>query len=412
MVNFIDGIFFFYMFVGLYMLSLFLLIYFPNRHRIFSYEECKEVPVSIVMPCYNEEEYIGEAIESLLKLDWPKDKMEIIIVDDKSKDNSVKIIQKYAKKYPNVRLIVNKVNSGGAAEPTNIGIMAAKYDYIVVADADTTPQPDALRKMIGMLQKDKKVGGVTCAILSKEQKTFMQKLQSIEYVAIAFGRKLLDMVDCVYVTPGPFAVYRKKVLIDVGLFDKKNITQDIEIVWRLLSKGYVARMCLAARVYSNTPEGFKAWWKQRIRWNIGGTQTLWKYKKYFFRNGMLGAFILPFFSSSMFLGLFGLGIFSYLMCRRILVSYLATQYSLYASTTILRMSDLSFAPSILNFFGIAMFFLGASFTLLGLSVMQERRLIKNRNIFNFLFYLIVYLMIYPFIMITALCKLITGKYSW
>jgi cellulose synthase/poly-beta-1,6-N-acetylglucosamine synthase-like glycosyltransferase len=399
------------MFVGFYMISLFFFIYWPNRNRIFYYPKGKPEAVSIIVPCYNEEKNIGQALESLLNLNYPKDLIEIIVVDDKSTDNSVEIIQKYTKKYKNIRLIVNTRNSGKAAEPTNIGIKAAKYKYVVLTDGDSSPERDALAKMIGFLQGDEKVAAVTCAVLSKEPKTFMQRLQAVEYNLIAFNRKLLDLVDAVYVTPGPFALYRKSALIKVGLFDTQNMTQDIEIVWRLRSYGYQAKMCLAAKVYSATPWKFTSWFKQRIRWNIGGAQTLIKYRRSLFRQGMLGAFIIPFFSLSLFLGVCGLSLFTYLWTRRLIVSYLSTRYSIYASATILRLQDLSFTPSVLNFFGIVLFLLGLWFTFFSLSVVRQGNL-KNRNIFNIMFYLIVYLAVYPFIMITALYKLARGKYSW
>jgi len=409
--SFIEFVFFFYIFIGLYMLTLLIAIYLPNRKRIFEYPKGKPEPVSMIVPCYNAEKVIGGTIESLLNLDYPKEMIEIIVVDDKSTDNTVKIVKKYTKKYKNVRLIVNKVNSGGAAEPRNIGIRAAKYDYVGFTDDDSEPEKDALLKMIGFLQEDKKVGGVTCAVMAKKPRTFMQKLQAIEYTIIAWNRKLLDLVDAVYVTPGPFALYRKKVLLDIGLFDKKHLTEDIEIVWRMLSKGYKARMCLDAKVYSETPVKFSKWWKQRIRWNIGGTQCLLQYKNLIFRRGMLGAFIIPFFSASLFIGLLGLSLFIYLLTRRVLVYYLSTKYSIYASTTILTLQDLTFSPSILNFFGAVLFLLGAFFTFFGLSIMKELKR-EHTKLFNIFFYMLIYLAIYPLIMITALYKLATGRYSW
>ncbi|MEI6849990.1 MAG: glycosyltransferase family 2 protein, partial [archaeon] len=311
--NWIDIIFFIYTFIGIYTLSLFIFIYFPNRNRLFSYPKGKPEPVSIVMPCYNESATIGHSIESLLKLDYPKDMIEIIVVDDQSKDNSVNIIKEYTKKYDNVKLIVNSRNSGGAAEPTNLGVKAAKYDYIAVADSDSSPDRDALIKMIGFLQEDRLVGGVTCAVVAKHPTSFIQKLQQIEYFVIGFNRKLLDFIDAVYVTPGPFALYKKKVLMEIGLFDSKNMTQDIEIVWRMHTYGYKARMCLAAQVHTSTPMKFTKWWKQRVRWNIGGTQSIIKHRKSLFKHGMLGAFIIPFFSITLFVGLFGLAIFFYLL---------------------------------------------------------------------------------------------------
>ncbi len=409
--SWVDIIFFVYTFLSLYMLSFFVLLYVKYRKEIFSYPKGRAEPVSIVMPCFNDGEHIGEAIESLLALDYPKNMIEIIVVDDKSTDNSVKIIKEYERKHKNVKLIINSRNSGGAAEPTNIGIKAAKYDYIAVADSDSTPDREALIKMIGFLQEDEKVGAVTCYISAKHRNIFIEKLQAVEYAVIAFTRKLLDKVDAVYVTPGPFALYRKKVLYEIGLFDTKNITQDIEITWRMVYHGYVARMCLATRTESVTPVTFKSWWKQRIRWNIGGMQTILKYKRFFFRKGMLGAFILPFFVLSLFIGLFGFFIFIYLFLKRIWVSYLSTQVSIYAGTEILRLSELNVNLSVLNYFGISLFVLGGIFTLVGLSVLGEKEL-RNRNWITLAVYFLIYLAVYPILLITSIYKFVRGSYSW
>ncbi len=399
------------MFIGLYMTTLLLLIFIKNRKEMFDYPPAKLEPVSVIMPCYNAEKTIGPAIESILNLDYPKEMIEIIVVDDKSRDDSVKVVEGYVKKYDNVRLIKHSKNCGNAAGTTNTGIKYAKYDYIAVADDDSTPDRDALKKMIGFLQKERDVGGVTCAVLARDPKTFMQRLQAIEYAVIAWSRKLLDFVDAVYVTPGPFALYKKKVLVEVGLFDTKNMTQDIEIVWRMLAHGYKARMSLATRVYSETPNKFMRWFRQRIRWNIGGKQCIWKYRNLFFKRGMLGAFILPFFTLSLFLGLFGLGIFGYLFARRFLVSYFMTRYAVYASSSVLYLQDLTFSPSILNFFGAALFFLGMFFTIFGLRTV---RLQKSHwgNIFNFLFYSLVYLTVYPLLLIISTYRVLVGDYRW
>ena len=410
--NFIEFVFFFYMFIGLYMLIFLTIVFFQNRKNLFSYPEAKKLEgVSIVMPCYNEAERVGEAIESLLRLDYPKDKLEIIIVDDQSKDNSVEVIQKYVDKYENVRLIINSRNSGGAAEPTNIGIKNSKYDYIAVADADSMPKKDVLKKMIGFLQEDSKVGAVTCSVLVRNPRKFIQKLQAIEYASISFSRKLLDFVDAVYVTPGPFALYKKNVLLEVGLFDTKNLTQDIEIIWRLLKHGYKAKMCLDTSVHSYSPERFKSWFRQRVRWSIGGTQTLIKHRNELFKKRMLGFFVIPFFAISTFLGLLGLSIFIYLIVKKFLIYYLVTKYSIYGGTALFYLQDVNVSPSILNYFGVILFILGVFFTIFGLFVVKDKEL-GNNKFFNIAFYMIIYLTIYPVILVFALYKLATGKYSW
>lgn len=409
--TFIDFIFFLYMFLGLYMTFLFIFIYLENRKTLFHFPLGSIEPVSIVMPCYNASKTIGKAIEALMTIDYPKNMFEVIIVDDKSKDNSVEVVQSYLKRYSNLRLFVNTRNSGGAAEPTNIGIRHARYDYIAVADDDSMPDRDALKKMIGFLQEDPKVAAVTCSVLVHAPSTFLQRLQAIEYAVIAWTRKLLDYVGGVYVTPGPFALYRKKALLEVGLFDTTNMTQDIEIVWRLLSHGYMARMCLGARVHTVAPTKLRAWWRQRIRWDIGGIQTLIKYRSYVFRKGMLGLFVIPLFAVSFFLGLFGLGIFLYLFLRRIIFGYLVTNYSLYGGTELLRLETLSFSPSVLNFFGGALFLLGIWFTIFSLRSMNSSYAGRTK-IFNLILYMTVYLALYPIVLVSAIIQMARGRYSW
>ena len=181
-------------------------------------------------------------------------------------------------------MIESKSNSGGAARPCNIGLEAAKHNYVAITDADSKPEKNILRKMIGFLQSEKNTAGVTCSVLvDKPPKTFIEKLQLIEYIVIAFSRKLLDFINAVYVTPGPFALYKKDKLIEAGKFDEKNMTQDIEIVWALRKIGYDVRMSLDAKVYTSAPKKLKVWWKQRNRWNIGGMQTLIKHKSQILR---------------------------------------------------------------------------------------------------------------------------------
>lgn len=410
--NFIDFIFFFYTFIAIYMLSLMIMVYFTNRKDMFSYNESVNLKsISVIIPCYNEGKNIEKVINSLNEMDYPKELLEIIVVDDCSQDNSVDLIQKCVRKYGNVQLIVLPQNSGGAAKPTNIGIQAAKYDYILVTDSDAFAEKNTLKKMMGVLQSDEKIGGVTCSVLVHEPKNFIQKLQHIEYIVIAFARKLLDFIDSVYVTPGPFALYKKKVLLEIGLFEEGNLTQDIEIVWKMMAHGYKARMVLPGKVYVDSPPTFKSWWSQRVRWNVGGTQTLWKYRKWSLKSNMLGMFVIPFFAVSMFLGMLGLGLFFYLGIREIILFFFSVSYSVGAQSSILSLVDLSLNMSILNFFGFALFFMGTMYSLFAIWAMKEVRF-KNLNFFNTFFFLTLYLMIYPLVMIAAIWRIIKGDYSW
>lgn len=404
--EFLPIIYLTYMFIALYFLFFFLLIYFRNRKTMFHYPEAnKEYTVSIIVPCYNEETSIKETVKTILASDY-KGLKKIIVVDDCSQDNSYKIIKKMAEKDKRIIAVQTPKNLGRAASAKNYGLQFADTDIIGFSDADSFPEEDAIRKCLGFFN-DEKVGAVTCSVLVKRPVKFIEKLQSMEYAVIAWTRKLLGYVDGIWAMPGPLALYKKEVLQKIKGFDENNLTEDIEITWHVIQAGYKVEMCLPAKVYSIAPAKKIYWIKQRIRWNIGGLQCIAKYKKNFFSK--LGYFIIPFFTLSMFLGLAGIIIFSYLALKNIISTYLFTQYSFVAGTSLITMESLYITPSILNLFGVVLFALGAFFTIFGLAIMKETPFRGFRNIFNLLFYMIVYLTIYPVLLVLAIGKVIGYK---
>ena len=393
------------MFIALYMFFFFILIYIRNKKTLFNCPKPnKNYTLSVITPAYNEEDSIEGTIKNVLSSSYKIE--EMIIVNDCSKDKTKEIVEKFMQKYSNLKLINNNKNLGKAGS-LNKGINIASGELVAVIDSDSYPEKDAITKMIGFFN-EKKVGAVTSAILVKEKDTFIRKLQSFEYAIIAWTRKLLSYVEGVYATPGPLSIYRRQLLLKIGGFDTKNLTEDIEITWRIVYNGYKAESCPAARVYSIAPKKISEWFKQRMRWNIGGLQCINKYKKFFLEKGMLGFFILPFFTLSLCLGLAGLGVFTYLGVTRIFKNFIFTQQTFVAGTQLITSEDIFVTPTVLNFFGIVLLLLGLFFTLTGLGIIGERKG-GFRNIFNVLFYMIVYLALYPFIMFVSILKL--SKYK-
>lgn len=391
------------------MLSLFLIIYFRNKHRFFLYPELtKNYSVSFISPAYNEEATIKETIEHIFAIDYDNIE-ELIIINDKSSDNTQQIVESLLLKYPKLKIINNEHNLGKAGS-LNRAWPLAKSEIVVVVDADSFPKEDSLKKMLGYFDNPR-VGAVTCPVLVRNKNTFWSKLQHIEYIAISFGRKLLEYVDAIYVTPGPLALYRKTALQDIGGFDEKNMTEDIEATWHLAYNNWDRKMCLSTGVSSEVPTKLKPWFIQRRRWNIGGLQCIKKYWHILGKKGMLGIFILPFFILNMFLGLVGLGIFTYLITTRFISNYLSAKYSIIANTPMLTLNELFITPSILNYLGIILFAAGLIYLLLIMSILGEKIKTKE-NILNIPFYLILYLILYPFIMINALWHFYRGKYVW
>lgn len=402
-----------YTFISLYFLFFFILIYIPYRKHMRDFPKPKKLySLTMIVPCYNEEKDIGGTIECLLASTY-RGLKKIIIVDHNSTDGSWKVIQDYAKKYKQVVGVQTpKGCRRGAAFPKNYGAKFSNTEIIGFTDSDSYPEKQAIARMMGFFNNEK-VGAVTSSVYVKKRKTFLEKVQTIEYKMISFTRRLLGFVEAIYVTPGPLAVYRRKAFDDVGGFDLKNMTEDIEITWAVVKAGYKVEMAFAARVYSVVPFRVKRWIKQRIRWNIGGIQTIWKYKRHFgsTRVGMLGKFILPFFIFNWCIGLFGLGVLAYRIARTIIIRYLSTSYSIQHQAAILTMNDISLTPSILFFFGIATLIMNIFFLVIALSRSKEETY-KNPNLLSVGFYFIFYVLAYPIILITSVYKFIRGKYSW
>ncbi|MCL5018292.1 MAG: glycosyltransferase family 2 protein [Candidatus Pacearchaeota archaeon] len=399
-----------YMFVSIYLLSFFLILYLKNKRTLFDYPVSKkQYSVSFVVPAYNEGKTIGDTIEHIFGIDYKKI-IQVIVVNDCSTDNTREIVEEMQKKYPNLILINNEKNLGNAGRSKNEGLKYAKGELIAFVDADSYPANDSLKKIIGFFD-DEKVGAVTCPILVRERGSFIEKLQGIEYKVIAFTRKLLGYVDAIYVTPGPLAVYRKKAIDEIHGFDGDNMTEDIEITWNLTAHGWERRMCLSTEVTTTAPNTLKAWYKQRRRWGIGGIQCMAKYKKDFFKKGMLGMFVLPFFVMQFFLGLLGLGVFFYLAITKIISNYILVGYSIPTGVPLLTIDSLFITPSFLDYLGIILFVVGTIFTLFSLSMMKSA-IFKKRSVFDILFFSIVYLSVYPFITLSAVYNYFKGGNKW
>ncbi|MBS3070923.1 glycosyltransferase [Candidatus Pacearchaeota archaeon] len=398
-----------YMFLALYFLMLFTVLFAQNRKEIFSFPKAKnKYSVSVLIPAFNEEDSIEGTVKSVLNSDY-KYIGEVIVINDGSTDNTLKIVRELEKKYSKVK-VLDKVNEGNKGAALNYAIPYVKGDLIAVVDADSYPDKNALSTMTGYFD-DKDVGVVTTSILVRDRNNFLRKMQAIEYKVIAFTRKLLDFVDSIYVTPGPLALYNKKILKKIGGFDTKNLTEDIEATWHMLHDGYKVRMSFISKSTTVAPNTIKKWIKQRIRWTIGGIQCIIKYKNVLFRKGMLGYFIIPFFAFSLVLGVFGLGIFFYRILRGFLSYYLTTNYSLASQTAIIVLQDINLNPSILNFLGIILFLLGVGFTYFSISFINSH-IKEKENFFSVVFYLLVYILLTPLVLIVAVYKLSRKKYSW
>ena len=411
MIEAVTGIFLVLMFIALYMFFIFIVLNIKNRDKLFSYPKSnRRYKVSVLIPAYNEEESINETIKHIMALDYPKPLLDIIVINDGSTDKTSEIVKSLIKKYSRLRLL-DKKNSG-KADSLNQGIKIANGELIAVVDSDSFPFPDALKKMVNYFD-DEKIGAVTSFVsIRNKSQNILTRIQSLEYLILAWTRKMLDFIDSVYVTNGPLSVYRKEHLLKVGGFDSKSITEDIDITWNILDHGYKTAMCLPARVSTIAPSKFKPWWRQRIRWGIGGFQVISKFKKSFFKKGIFGAFILPYVSLSIILGVFVFSFSFYLFLKDLFIMLLTAGYYVAAETSLFQIQSINFYPSVMIFYFLVLFSVSMIYYNYILQKAQYEYKLGVKRFFNLVFYMFVFLTLYPVVWFAAGYRFIKGDFRW
>ncbi|HJZ19160.1 MAG TPA: glycosyltransferase family 2 protein [Candidatus Nanoarchaeia archaeon] len=401
----INYVYFFMFFMGIFLVNLFIILHKKNQYRLFDSPKVTKIySVSFLVPAYNEEGNLENTVKAIIDIDYPENKKEIIIINDGSKDSTLKIAKKLEKKHSNI-IVLDKKNSG-KADSLNKGIEIAKGELLAVVDADSYPKRDALMKMIGHFD-DNKTGAVTSRVLVKNKTNLLCRYQILDYSIIAWTRKLLDFVDSVYVTNGPLSVYRTDYVRKIGGFDPKNVTEDIEITWHLLSKGYQTRMSYSAIVHTNVPTSLKEWIKQRVRWNLGGIQTLVKYWRDMFKKRAFGFFVVPYVALSFILAVLGF----ILLLRYLWIKGASKVYSLFFVQNgfkYLKYINLDISFTVLLFFGITFFILAIVHYKMGFKSSEA----GNKSILNILSYTLIYRPLYIIPLLLSFYKMLTGDIRW
>ncbi len=271
--------------------------------------------VSVIVPSYNSKGTIMKCIESIKASDYPG-KMEIIVVDDGSQDGSKEMLNQVE----GINFMVLEKNLGKSGA-INMALKIAKGEVIACVDSDSYPEPDALREAISMLMADENIGVVTCFIQAANPNTLFKKLQAIEYMTgFGFFHVAARFLDAISVAPGPTSIFRKSALEKIGGFDEGNITEDLEIAWRMRKYGYKIEYCPHAVSYTEVPETLSHLMKQRVRWYRGKYFNVQKHSDVLFnpKYGLFSMFFLPISFSAELSGVVLSFSFLYIIANQIL----------------------------------------------------------------------------------------------
>jgi cellulose synthase/poly-beta-1,6-N-acetylglucosamine synthase-like glycosyltransferase len=273
-------------------------------------------PVTILIPCWNEENTIKGTVDSLMNLDYPKDKMHIMIVDDGSTDNSLEVLKQYDN-HPIVKVVYKE--NGGKYTALNFGITNMTTDFVGCLDADSFVDKDALKNIMRRF-KDLSIMAVTPSMVIERPNNILRKMQRAEYSYGNFMRKAYGSIGAIHITPGPFSFFRKEVFEKIGMYKHAHNTEDMEMAMRMQKNRMKIVNAPDAIVYTVGPESIKKLYKQRVRWVSGFLANLIDYKDMILNKnyGDLGLLVLPFAIFSIFMSFVFIGINLFQIADRII----------------------------------------------------------------------------------------------
>lgn len=279
------------------------------------------IPVSILVPAYNEEVTVVETVRSLLALDYKL--YEIIIMDDGSKDDTTGVLVEafhmkkvdrpirrqipsqpaeavYETNSEKVPITLVRKKNGGKADSLNMGINCARYPYFICMDADSVLQYDSLERIVRPVLENRNVvavgGSVRPAngvviqdgrvVKYRLPKNLLACMQALEYDrSFLAARILLDRFNGNLIISGAFGLFEKRTVIAAGGYDSGTMGEDMELVVRLHEfcranhRPYQIKYAPDAVCWSQAPERLRDLSKQRKRWQRGLFQSMWGHRE-------------------------------------------------------------------------------------------------------------------------------------
>jgi cellulose synthase/poly-beta-1,6-N-acetylglucosamine synthase-like glycosyltransferase len=308
--------------------------------------------ISIIVPVKNEELVVGRLIDALLKLDYPPEKKQILIVEDGSTDKTVKICEKHAKQDPSQIMLFHQSTSKGKPSALNYGLKHVTGEIVAVFDADNVPEPNALMNMVKYFEEPQvaAVQGKPCSINADQNMLakFLSYEEEVQFEAYYRGK---DVLSLFVPLSGSCQFIRREVLEEVGGWDEDALSEDMELAVRLTEKGYQVKYAPDVRSWQESPASLAQLLRQRTRWFRGTMEVGLKY----------GRLVKKMDRRCLDAEITLAGPYIFIPC---FISYLITAYSLlvppqpYAMSTIVANVTSLFTVFLLLIAGVALIYAG------------------------------------------------------
>jgi cellulose synthase/poly-beta-1,6-N-acetylglucosamine synthase-like glycosyltransferase len=337
-------------------------------------------PVTVLVPAYNEEAGIESTVRSLLDSTHPH--LQIVVIDDGSTDRTAQI----AASTSDPRVEVIRKPNGGKAAALNAGLALARHDIVVMVDADTVFEPDAVHQLVQPLAHPA-VGAVSGNTKVGNRRGLLAKWQHLEYCfGFNLDRRMFEVLECMTTVPGAIGAFRRDALMAVGGVSDDTLAEDTDLTMALWRAGWRVLYEESAVAWTEVPTTLRQLWRQRYRWCYGTIQSMWKHRRAVLDTGTAGRF-----------GRRGL---TYLALFQVVLPLLAPVIDVYALYGVLFLDPLTSAGVWFAFLGLQMVSAGYALRLDG-----ERRW----SLWSMPFQIIAYRQLMYLVVIQSVVALLLGS---
>jgi len=258
-------------------------LYPKSNQQSFEYSKTIYEPkVSVLIPARNEEKVIDRILQRMTELTYPKNKFEVLVIDDASTDQTGKNAKRFAKYHDFIHFIQRSQKEGGKGKPEVLNC-ALKYvtgEIIYCFDADYYPQRNVIEKLNESF-KDPKVGAVQGRVtVLNERDSLITRLVTLErtggYRVDQFARNELNLIPQYGGTVGGF---RKDLIEQLGGWAPNVLAEDTDITFRIYLAGFTVKYINYADCYEEAVSTWRSYWRQRLRWATGHMQCAFKHTK-------------------------------------------------------------------------------------------------------------------------------------
>jgi len=231
-------------------------------------------PITVLIPCFNEEENAEETISHALALDYPD--VEVIAINDGSADGTGAVLERLAALHPRLR-VIHLAENQGKAVALRTGALLARNEILVCIDGDALLDRHAAHWLVRHFVKKPGVAAVTGNPRIRNRSTILGRVQVGEFSCIVGTIKRAQKTfGRIFTVSGVITAFRRSAVHQVDYWSTDVLTEDIDITWKLYRSGWDVLFEPRALTWILMPETLRGLWKQRLRWATGGAQTLIK----------------------------------------------------------------------------------------------------------------------------------------